>query len=114
MGERVLREVVEHVALVLGGVSAPEQGEAAVLKLYAARVVPCCHVVAAQLLAALLQQGELEVAVAVDAGVGRFPAEIRAAEGLDDAAVEVCRGVEHVVGKAQPAGDGAGVFDVVE
>ena len=59
------------------------------------------------------QVGELHPLVAQAARHRRPAARIFVGKAVDDAAAEAAFIVEHVVGDAQPVGDGAGVVDVL-
>jgi len=111
MGKLRLRELVEHIALVLAPIDAAQQMAAPALK-GDAGVVSGGDVVVAQRERTIQQRAELEAAVAVDAGVGRASGAVFGDEEVHHVAREALRFVEHIKIHAEPRGDGARVLRV--
>ena len=111
--ELLLCKRVEHVALVLALVERFFKEPAAVF-LFDARVVTGHDGVAAQNAGALVEPLELQIAVAVDAGVWRGAALVGGNEAVDDLPLEVIRKVEDIVGNAEAEGDRARILHVLE
>ena len=59
------------------------------------------------------QVGELHALVAQRAGHGRPPARIFVGEAVDHAVAEAAFVIEHIMGDAEPVGDGLGVVNVL-
>ena len=103
---------VEEIALVAPGVGAA-------VKLDPAAVDDPPHVMAgrqavgAEVAGEGDEVGELHALVAQAARHRRAAARIFVGEAVDDAAAEAAFIVEHVMGDAQPVGDGAGVVNVL-
>ena len=66
-----------------------EQGKASIFHLYATSIAPCCHIIAAKLFAALLQQRKLQMPVAGNARVGRFTLQIRTTKRFNNIRTEM-------------------------
>ena len=102
MGERVLGEVVQHVALILSRVTRPQKLPAPGRLVPAAPgVVSRGHVIEPQLAPALLQRLEFQEPVAGDAGVGRAALEIGPAERVHHRRIETIAQIEGIVGNAE-------------
>ena len=113
MGQRVLGKVVQHVALVLGGVACPQKLPASRGRIPPAPgVVPRGHVVEPQLAAALLERLELQEPIAGNARVGRAALEIGVAEGAYHRRVESVAQIEGVVGNAEALAHRARIFHI--
>ena len=113
MGERVLRQMEEDIALVLLGVKpAFQQVAARFLVVGAPGVMSGRHVVEIQLAATLLQGVELHVAVAVDAWVGGSTAQVLLAEAVNHFASEKSLVVEDEVVHPQTERHLTRVFDI--
>ena len=106
-----LAEHVQHVGLVLGRVGTAAQTPLAVAP-DDSGVVAGGDGVEAQLVGPAQEAVELEVAVALDARVGRAPGGVGGDVRVDHVAVEVVGEVEDVVGDAELLGHPAGVLDV--
>ena len=113
MGERILCQMEEDIALVLFWIKpAFQQVAARFLVVSAPGVMPGRHVVESQLAAALLQGVELHVAVAVDARVGRSTAEVLLAEAVNHFTSEKSLVVEDEVVHPQTERHLTRVFDI--
>ena len=88
MRELLLCKRIEHVALILALVERFFKEPAAVF-LFDARVMTGHNGVAAQNAGALVEPLELQIAVAVDAGVWRGAALVSGNEAVDDLPLEV-------------------------
>ncbi len=106
-----LRERIEDVALVLALVQRFFQKPAPVFA-FDAGVVAGHDRAAADQLRAFVKTLELQVAVAVDAGVRRRTALVGGNEAVDDLMSEVAGKVEYIVRNAEPLGHAARVLDV--
>ncbi len=107
--------MVEHVALVFLRVQTAFQQIAAGSSVeFPASIMSGGHKVVPQLYATLLQRAELEVAVAIDAGIGRAALEVAFAELVHHVCTEALGVVEHVVRNAQPERNAASIFNVFE
>src|SRR5207253_8964694 len=105
----------EEVGLVLGCVGRGPEMRAAALGVDAdAGVVAGGEARRAELPRPPPEQPELDVLVAAGARVRRAAGEILGDERPHHLALEDVREVEHVVGEAEPLGDGAGVVEVLE
>ena len=111
-GQLALAEDVEDVALVLGPIRAPGQAEGAVGPRHDPGVVAGGHRVEPHGLGPPQQAVELQVAVALDARVGRDPAAVGVDVRGDDAGLELVAEVPDVVGDAELLRHPAGVVDV--
>ena len=114
MGERVLREVKQYVTLVLVRVQATFEFETTRLLVKD----PSCvmtggDVVVLELTPALLQCRELNVAIAVDARVRRFTAQVTIAEAVNHVRVERAREIVNVMGDSQLQAYLAGIFRIL-
>ena len=118
-GQLLLTHPEEDVGLVLVGVGAASQsplhGAGAVGSVRLdARVVAGGDVAGLHHPGALGQEAELDFVVAGDARVRRASAFVLALEVVDDEGAELALHVEHVVGYAEDAADGAGILNVVD
>ena len=78
MRQVILRQMVQHIALVLRLIQSTTKFEATrSLVERPARIMAGSHIVEAKLHAAALQSGELQVPVAVDARVRRAAVQVR-------------------------------------
>ena len=111
--EGALAEGVEEVGLVLVGVEAAVQGGAAV-DIRDARVVAGGEPVGAERFGLVEEAVELDVGVAVEAGVGRAAAAVLGDERLDDVLEKLALQIQRVVRDAEPVGDAAGVLDILD
>ena len=113
MGQLELGELIEHIALVLPSVAAPQQPPAARrLVVVHTGIVPRGQIVVAQLQRPVQQRAELQLPVAVDAGVGRPARAVFIHEFLHDAAGEPLRFVQQMELHAQPLCHGTGILGV--
>ena len=111
-GQLVLAEHGQHVGLVLGRVGPPDETPGAVGVPGAPGVVAGGHGVEPEPRGPLEEPVELEVPVALDAGVGRAALRVAGDVGIDDVGLEVGGEVEDVVDQAQLVGHPPGVVDV--
>ncbi len=109
----LLRHRVQHIGLVLGGVPGFFQQPAPAFGVALhPRVVPGRDLVHPHQSGALQQPAELDVPVAVDAGVRRLAAAVSLREARDHVAPELPAEIEHVVLDAEAGGDAARVLHV--
>ena len=113
MRELLLRQPIEHIALILPLIQRLLQHIAAVYPRHT-RVVPGHDHIAAQHLRALKKLAEFQIVVAVDAGVWRAPGKIAAHELLQDLFVEFILKIEHIKGDAELICHAARVRDVLQ
>ena len=114
MGELLLREPIEEVALVLGSVDGLHKGEGAAFQLCNARIMPRCQILAPEF-AGMGEQGtKLDALVADGAGVGRGAQLVGAAKRLDHVAFERVAAVEYRERYAEPTRHGTRVLDIGE
>ena len=114
MGELILGQLIQHIALILASVTAPQQPvQACFLVICHPGVVPCGDVVIAQRHRPVQQRTELQAAVAVDAGVGCTAGTVLRREMLHHVPAKSVGLVEHIKLHAQPVGHGPGVLGVV-
>ena len=111
-GQLLTAQDRQDIGLVLGPVPAPHQSAPAPGRGDHAGVVARRHRVEAELAGPAQEAVELQVAVAVDAGVRRTPGGVGGHVGLHHPGVEVGREVEDVVGDAQLLGHAPGVVHV--
>ena len=105
----------QHVGLVLGRVVAPEQTRPARRPVACdAGVMPGRHGLEAEPHGTVEKPAELEVPVALDAGIRRPPERVRLDVGRDDSLLELLGEVEDVVVDPEPGRDSAGVVDVAD
>lgn len=114
MGQLVLGQTVEHIALVLGRVRGPEQLVLPFRGLPDPGVMAGDHTVTAQFQSPLVQGAELQEPVAVDAGVGGMAPGVAPGEFFHHVFFEFFRVVEHVIGHMEPGGHAPGIFHVAE
>ena len=100
-GQLVLTEHGQHVGLVLQRVRAPAQPEASLRRGHTPGMVAGGHRVEAQGAGPLQQPVELEVPVALDAGVGRPALGMALDVRIDHPLLEFGSEIEDVVDKAQ-------------
>ena len=111
-GELVLAEHGQHVGLVLGRVRPPQQPPGTVGIPFDPGVVARGHGVEPEVRRPVQEAVELEVSVALDAGIGRPSLDVAGDVGVDDVGLELGAEVEDVVDDAQLVGDPSGVVDV--
>ena len=111
VGERVLGEVVQHVALILSRVTRPQKLPTP------GRLVPAApgvmsrgHVIEPQLAPALLQRLEFQEPITGDAGVGRAALEIGPAERVHHRRIETIAQIEGIVGNAETPAHRSRIF----
>ena len=108
-----LREVVEHIALVLALVQPLfQQPAAGGLVLLHPGVVARDHIVQPVGLGPAEQVVELHILVAVDAGIGRAASLVDPDELVDDLFLKIGGEVQHLVGDVHRIGHLGGVLDV--
>ena len=113
MRQVVLRQVIQHIALVFRLIQPATKLEAArSLVERPAGIMTGRHIVEAKLRAAALQSGELQISVAVDARIRRATAQVRIAEPVDHLAAERSREVEREVLEPQPERHLTGVLHI--
>ncbi len=112
VAELVLAEGIEHIALVLLGGQSLFQQPAAVFAPGHPGIVAGDHEIGPFLQGLVQQQAEFQIAVAVDAGVGRGPLQIRLGKMIHDAGPEPGLAVPDQVGRAQLLADGPGLQGV--
>ena len=114
MGELILGQLIQHIALVLAPVTTPQQPVQICFRIvYHPGVVPCGDILIAQCHRPVQQRAELQAAVAVDAGVGRASGTVLRREMLHHVPTESVGLVEHIKLHAQPVGHGTGILCVV-
>ena len=115
MGQLLLGQVVQYIALVLFRVQGFQQFVFAGRFIFPdAGVVAGDHAVAAQLPGPLVQSSEFQELVAVDTRIGRMAQGVAAGKFFHDIVFEFLGVVEYVKGHAQPGTDAAGVFHIAE
>ena len=101
----VLRQVVQHVALVFRRIQpAPQLVAPRCLVIRPARIMPRRNIVVPQLRTPLLQRRKLQIPVAVDARVRCPSTQIRIAKPVDHLATERAREIEREVLQPQAKG----------
>ena len=112
MSQLVLRQVVEHIALILGRVQGFFQKPAAVFARFNAGVVAGDHPFIAVLQGIIQQLVELHDPVAVDAGIGGAARLIGAHKFLNDGLPEVHGKIQNFIGNVQLKGHGGRIVNV--
>ena len=113
MRQVILREVIQHIALIFRLIQSTAKLEPArALVERPTRIMAGRHIIEAQLRTAALQGGELQVPVAVDARVRRTAVQVRIAEPIDHLAAERPREVEREVLKPQPERHLSGILHI--
>ena len=112
MGQLLLRKIVQHIALILGRIQRRVQVIPAVRVPQNPCVMPGCDAVAPQQPRAPVKAVEFQVAVAVDAGVGRAACRVSRREPADHRGLKIRRKVKDVVGHPQCGGHLARVLHI--
>ena len=113
MRQVILRQMVQHIALVFRLIQSTTKFEATrSLVERPACIMAGRHIVEAKLRATALQSGELQVPVAVNARVRRAAVQVRIAEPIDHLAAERSREVEREVLKPQPERHLSGILHI--
>jgi hypothetical protein len=107
-----LAQHVQHVRLILGGVDGAQQ-PVAIRRLFDARVMTCCQIIGSQRPCPIEKEAEADLAVALDAGIGRAPQGVLVDVELHDAPPEEILDVDNVEGDFQRVGDPAGICHLV-
>ena len=114
MGQLVLGQLIEHIALVLAPVPAPQQAvQSGVRVPVHPGIVPGGDIVIPQHQSPVQQGPELQAAVAVDAGIRRVPGAVFRHKAVHDLPGEAFRFVEHIEFHAQPVGHGPRIVRIV-
>ena len=113
MGQLLLGQVIEHIALILTLVQPLfQQPAAGGLVLLHPGVVARDHIVQPVGLGPAEQVVELHILVAVDAGIGRAAGLVDPDELVDDLLLKIGGEVQHLVGDVHRIGHLGGVLDV--
>ena len=113
MSQLLLREVVEHIALVFALVQTLfEQPAARGLVLLHPGIMARDHMIQPVRFRPAKQVIELHISVAVDAGIGRTAGLVDPDEFVDDLFLKVCRKIQHLVGNIHRIGHLGGVLNV--
>ena len=113
MSQLLLREVVEHIALVFVLVQTLfEQPAARGLVLLHPGIMARDHMIQPVRFCPAKQVIELHISVAVDAGIGRTAGLVDPDEFVDDLFLKVCRKIQHLVGNIHRIGHLGGVLNV--
>ena len=113
MSQLLLREVVEHIALVFVLVQTLfEQPAARGLVLLHPGIMARDHMIQSVRFCPAKQVIELHISVAVDAGIGRTAGLVDPDEFVDDLFLKVCRKIQHLVGNIHRIGHLGGVLNV--
>ena len=110
----LLRQAIQHIALIFGRIQSFFQKKSAVFGAFNAGIMPGDDMRAAELLRALIQLFELQVAIAVNAGVGRFSVFIGMHKAVDHAAFKAVGKIEDMVGHAELFRDGTRVLHIIQ
>lgn len=114
MRELALRHLVEHIALILVRVHAAQEQVTARRRVEAdAGIVPGGNIVEAVVERPVEHRAELQLAVAVQAGVRGAARAVFRDKMPHDLAAEKVAQVEHLMGDAHLRGDARGLLDVV-
>ena len=113
MGELLLREVIEHIGLVLGKIQRALQKIAAVFRALDAGIVPRRHRVAPVLFCIVPKTGKFHAAVAKNTGVGRFADGIAVCKTVDDFLLKRCGIIQDDMGKPHHFRNGGGVEGIL-
>ena len=109
----LLRQVIQDIALVLRRVDRFFEDIFLPVALDA-RIVAGRDILAPHDVRTLKKLVELQIAVAVDAGVRRDPVFVGVHKAVDDAGAELILEVEDIKREAQPVCDAAGILGIVE
>ena len=112
--ELLLREPGKHIALILRRVHGLFERVAPVRQLLDAGIVPGRQHVAPERAGACLQQAELQIPVAVQAGVRRRPVLIGRGKARHDLLTKRILIIKDIVRHAQRIGHAAGILHIVE
>ena len=113
VGQLLLGQHIEHVALVLAGVQGLFQEKAAVF-LFDAGIVAGDDGVAAHEGRPVIEPPEFQIAVAVDAGIGGPALLVGVSKAVHHLAAELVGKVENVVGNPQPKCHAAGILHILQ
>ena len=115
MFQMLLCKVVQNVRLIfLRVASAKQQVAPRFLVVSATSIMARCNIIKAKLAPASLQGTELQEAIAIDAGVGRVPLQVRLAKSINHTRTERVGIVEHLVGNAQAKSHRTGIFHILQ
>ena len=107
-----LRQLIEHIGLVLGGIVGFFDGIPAVFQLHDVSIVAGCHIVRLHDPGGIEKLVPFQIAVALDAGIGCFSPEIAVYEGIHNLLRKFADAVERVKTDSQRIGDSAGIVDL--
>ena len=114
MGQLLLGQVIEHIALILALVQPLfQQPAAGGLVLLHPGVMARDHILHAMALSPAEQVVELHIPVAVDAGVGRAAHLVYPDEFFDDLLPEVGGEIQHLIGDIHRKGHLGGILDIL-
>ena len=102
VGQLVLRQLIQHIALILAAVAAPQQQIAlrCLVKSHTG-IVPCGKIVIAQRQGPVQQCAELQAAVAVDARIGRASGAVFRYKAVHHLTLKSLRFIKHIELHAQ-------------
>ena len=113
MRQLFLRQVIKHIALILGLVQCFQKMIATVVSFFDTRIVARDDHVALKDLRALIELSELEIAVTVDTGIRGPSVFVGINELADDLFLEFFLEVENVIRDAEVHADRTCVFHVI-
>ena len=115
MGQLILGQRIQHIALILGRIRCPvQQIPARIGILHDPGIMAGDHTVTAKLFSPAHQLVKFQMTVTVDAGIGGSAALITADEFLDHFLLKISGEVEDIEGKTQPAGNCPGIFHIIQ
>ena len=115
MGQLLLGQTGQHIALILAQISCPVKQIPAGFFIPAdTGIVTGDHILTAQFHGPAQQPIEFKETVAVNTGIWGSAALITADEFLNDLFFKISFGVEYVEGKANPHCNAAGIFRVIQ
>ena len=110
----VLRQLIQHIALILPPVPAPQQPVQPRLRIVAhTGIVARSQIVVAQHQRPLQQRSEFQAPVAVDAGIGGVTGAVFRHEVVHDVPCKPFRLIEYIELHPQPIGHAAGIVGIV-
>ena len=114
VGQLILGQLVQHIALILAAIRAPQQAIALRRRIIGdPGIVPRGNVVIPQRHRPIQQRAEFQAAVAVDTGVGGVSGAVFRHEMIHHVPAEGLHLVKYVKFHPQPVGHGTGVLGVV-
>ena len=114
VGQLTLGQLIEHIALILFGVLSPQQQPSAGgFVIVHPGVMAGCDEIGTVGQRPVQQGAELDLPVAVDAGIWRAAADVFGDKAVHDGGLEKIAQIQHGMGNTQACGDSSGGLNVI-